>query len=152
MTDQKPSNNNSQKAPSNSSINNKVSSNSSINTKDSSTSATIDQAPNDVVRQSNKRKNSPTFTLLQLNKKKFDGESNSNSNSNSQSFASFSFPTDELATTTPEVTPKFGSFNSGKDSGHGSSESDQVSVKKKNRCISEGTSTTTLVEEEDDKI
>ncbi|KAL2895772.1 Phosphatidylethanolamine N-methyltransferase [Bienertia sinuspersici] len=142
MTDQKPSNNNSQKAPSNSSINNKVSSNSSINTKDSSTSATIDQAPNDVVRQSNKRKNSPTFTLLQLNKKKFDGESNSNSN----------IPTDELTTTTPEVTPKFGSFNSGKDSGHGSSESDQVSVKKKNRCISEGTSTTTLVEEEDDKI
>ncbi|KNA05876.1 hypothetical protein SOVF_186330 [Spinacia oleracea] len=68
------------------------------------------------IRQSKKRKNCPTFSLLQLNKKLIDGQSNS-------SFT-FSFPTDELTTTTPDVTPKFGFFNSGKDTSTGlSSES-----------------------------
>ncbi|KMT15261.1 hypothetical protein BVRB_3g063700 [Beta vulgaris subsp. vulgaris] len=109
MADQKPStpnnnNNNNNNSNTTTTTNNK-------NTSDSGKPPSIRATIDDVVetRKSKRRKNCPSFSLLQLNKI-IDGQSNSSFN--------FSFPTDELTTTTPETTPKFGSFNSG----HGSSE------------------------------
>ena len=96
-----------------------LSTNPSISGKTPLIPATIDlestQETIDDTRKSKRRKNCPSFSLLQLTQK-IDCPLNNSS-------FSFSFPTDELTTTTPEVTPKFGSFNSGKESGHGSSES-----------------------------